>query len=546
MKKIISILMILALTVPLFSCGNENSEVGCSKCGKADTSLICSACAAAEKKDDTTDSSSKTESTLTPNPAEDPTKARQRFLCWDTSLIAKSSGLEIAQHKPQKQNIALACNDDWDGVHNGYPTVIKVGDTYRMYYRVGGQEGEVFVNEDFPPNKNAVCVAESKDGINFTKPVIGKFEYWGEKENNIVFDGSASFSVFYDTNPDCPKEEKFKALNVVPNKEVLNYYCSADGYDFKYVDTVRLADGLYDTYNTAFWDESEKVYKLYYRGWHHPDGTTILNGQGLDSYVDIRDIRLATSKDFRKWEHVGVVKVEGYKDPQMYTNQIAPYYREKNTFLGFLVRYLDRVDDEDSFNDMPISSDRNFVPGRSATALTDCGIMTSKDGLKFNMSKKAFLTSGLENSANWWYGDGYTAYGMIETIADDGENREISMYVGEGYRVKKVSFRRYTIRLDGFFSWNTDVDGATVTTKSFVLKHENMYANFATSALGSLKFTILDKNGKEIKGYKSNTLFADSTNRPVRFEKSLKDLVGKEIKLKIEMTDCDLYSYTFE
>ena len=138
------------------------------------------------------------------------------------------------------------------------------------------------------------------------------------------------------------------------------------------------------------------------------------------------------------------------------------------------------------------------------------------------------------------------AYGMVETLADDGENKEISMYVGENYRVKNVDFRRLTIRLDGFFSWYGDGEGASVTTNAFTLKHEKMFANFATSALGSLNFTILDKDGKEIDGYKSSTLFGDSTNRPVRFEKSLKDLVGKEIKLKIELNDCNLYSYTFE
>ncbi len=544
MKKVISLLMIIVLTIPFFSCGKEKSKAGCSKCGKTDTTLICSECAAEAKKDDNDDVSSDTGTTVTPNPAEDPAKARQRFLCWDNTKIAKSSGLDIIQHKPQKQNIVLSCQDDWEGVHTGYPTIIKVDDTYRLYYRTSGQDGEVYL--DWAPTKALICVAESKDGINFTKPVIGKIEYDGSKENNAIFENSASFSVFYDTNPDCPKEEKFKALSVVPMKEILSYYCSADGYNFKHVDYVRLSDGIYDTYNTAFWDEDEKVYKLYYRGWHRADGTTILNGETLDEYNDIRDIRLAISKDFRTWEKVDVTKIEGYNDPQMYTNQIAPYYREKNTFLGFPLRYLDRVDEKENFKDMPIASDRDLVPGRSATAITDCGIMTSSDGLKFNLRKSAFLTPGPETSSNWWYGNCVLAYGMAETIADDGENREISMYVGEGYRVKKNDIRRYTVRLDGFFSWYGDGNGATVTTKTFTLKHDEMFVNFATSALGSLKITILDKNGKAIDGYKSGTLFGDSTNRPVRFTKSLKDLVGKEIKLKIELNDCNLYSYTFE
>ena len=354
-----------------------------------------------------------------------------------------------------------------------------------------------------------------------------------------------TFTVFYDPNPDCPADEKFKALARDSGTDILDYYKSADGYDFEYVANIR-TNGTYDSYNVVYWDADKKQYVMYYRGYHKKDGT-ILNGySGMDEVNDIRDVRMAVSSDFRNWEFVDFINIQNSKEVQLYTNQITPYYREKNTLIGFPTRYTDRVNEKENYNDMPIADLRGDIYGRTATALTDCGIMTSTDGLNFNLRKTAFLTPGPENSKNWWYGDCYMAYGMVETVAEDGENREISMYVGENYRVDKVDFRRYTIRLDGFFSWYGDGDGATVTTKSFVLSYDNMYVNFATSALGSVKITVLDKNGKEIDGYKSGTLFGDSTNRPVRFEKSLKDLVGKEIKLKIELTDAHLYSYTFE
>ncbi len=473
----------------------------------------------------------------------------QRFLCWDKENILENSNAIILQHKLEKKNLALVNSEDWEGVHNGYATVIKVGDTYRMYYRICGQNGFVYPAKD-RPNKNMVGVAESKDGITFTKPILNKIEYNGSKENNVVFyrDNGGNldtFTVFYDPNPDCPKDEKFKALARDSGTDILDYYKSTDGYDFQYVANIR-TNGTYDTYNVVYWDEDKKQYVMYYRGYRKKDGT-ILNGySGMDETNDFRDVRIATSRDFVKWEFVDFIKIQNSKEVQLYTNQITPYYREKNTLIGFPTRYFDRVEEKENFKDMPIWEARSKIEGRGATAITDCGIMTSTDGLNFNLRKSAFLTPGIENSANWWYGGCYMAYGMVETLAEDGENTEISMYVGENYRVKKVDFRRLTIRLDGFFSWYGDGDGATVTTKPFVLKHQNMLANFATSALGGIKFTILDKDGDEIEGYKSITLFGDSTNRPVRFEKTLKDLIGKEIKLKIELNDCNLYSYTFE
>ena len=68
---------------------------------------------------------------------------------------------------------------------------------------------------------------------------------------------------------------------------------------------------------------------------------------------------------------------------------------------------------------------------------------------------------------------------------------------------------------------------------------------FATSALFKLKITILDKKGEKIEGYESGILFGNSTHRAVSFEKPLSNLVGKEISVKFELCDCNLYSFAF-
>lgn len=473
----------------------------------------------------------------------------QRFLCWDEKNFSEKNGVTVVQHRPEKKNLALVCQDAWEGVHNGYASVMKVGDTYRMYYRADGQRGEVHKDRSIS-SKSIVCMAESKDGISFTKPIIGKVDFSGSKENNAVFERTTgrrldTFTVFYDTNPACPPEEKFKGLARDSGTSSLDIFVSPDGYDFEYVKEIGL-NGSYDSYNTVFWDDVKKQYCLYYRGFHSPDGTVLTGMPPESETANVRDIRLAVSKDFRNWEFLGLIEYEDGKDIQLYTNQIEPYYRESKTLIGFPSRYQDRVAEKENYYDMPIADLRCARTDRGATALTDCVIMTSKDGILFDRRSSAFLTPGPENSSNWWYGNCYTAYGMVETVAEDGENREISMYVGENYRVNKVDFRRYTVRLDGFFSWYADGEGGVAVTKPFVLEEENMFVNFGTSALGALNITLLDKDGAEIPGYRSNTLFGDSTNRPVRFPKALAELVGKEIRVKAELVDCHLYSFTFE
>ncbi len=193
----------------------------------------------------------------------------KRYLCWDSTLIEEKSGVEIRQHEPIKQNVAFAADDEWEGVHNGYATILRVKDTYRMYYRAAFSARRMECEQTV--NTLALCVAESRDGITYKKPVIGKHVYNGSTFNNIVFMRPSwdNFSIFYDECPDCPVTERFKALcethiydeakNYVCTR--LLYYASEDGYDFRemyYLDI----PGVFDSYNTCFFDRKKGIPSL--------------------------------------------------------------------------------------------------------------------------------------------------------------------------------------------------------------------------------------------------------------------------------------------
>jgi hypothetical protein len=307
--------------------------------------------------------------------------------------------------------------------------------------------------------------------------------------------------------------------------------------------------GTFDSFNVTFWDAETGQYFLYYRAFHGKDGTDKLSWRGMKK-DDIRDVRVATSKDFLHWEIHGRIAFEkGQEDYPLYTNQITKYYRAENTFIGFPVRYCDRCEEAESFRFMPLADRHAKITehfGREGTALTDCVIMTSQDGFTFDRRDEAFMTPGVESRNNWWYGNCYTVYGLCETEAEEEEEgapKEISFYMGENYRINNVNFRRYTVRLDGFFSWKAPYSGAEVLTKPLVLGGEEMRLNFATSAVGGIKVYVCDEEGKELKGYESYTVFGDSTDRPVKFAKSLADLEGKTARLKFKMKDAEIYSF---
>lgn len=478
--------------------------------------------------------------------------AGKRYLCWDEKLAQDMGGARVCAHKPEKKNLALTCDSEWEGAHNGYACIVKAGESYRMYYRACALRQ----NEDgsMTNAKEAICVAESRDGITFKKPNIGKYNYNGTKNNNIVFmreTGIDNFSVFYDENPACPVDEKFKALSEINlgssnGGTKLIYYASADGIDFREVRYLDVA-GTFDSFNVGFWDTETEQYFLYYRAFHSKEGEDKLSWRVYKN-GDIRDIRVATSKDFLVWEKHGRISFdEGQEDYPLYTNQITKYRRAENTFIGFPVRYIDRAEESESFRYMPLADRHAKITehfGREGTALTDCVIMTSGDGFTFNRRDEAFMTPGVENRNNWWYGNCYTVHGLIETEADEeGAPNEISFYMGENYRIKNVNFRRYTLRQDGFFSWQAPYRGAEVLTKPIKISGEEMRMNFATSAAGGIKVYVCDENGDALEGYGSYTVFGDSVERPVTFAKSLSDLAGKTVRLKFKMKDAEIYSF---
>lgn len=478
-----------------------------------------------------------------------------RIFCWDKKIIEKEENLLLLAHKPEKKNIALLCDDEWEGVHNGYGCTVRVGDTIRLYYRAATER--LILTEHAPNNgggTNVICVAESKDGITYKKPNIGKYEYNGSTYNNIVFmreEEMDNFSVFYDKNPSCPENEKFKALvyTETPEKDQkLRYFSSADGYNFKEEYDLPLY-GAFDSFNLGFWDEETEQYFVYYRTYHEKGVPEIAQDRQLKN-GDIRDIRLATSKDFKSFTTHGCLKFEeGQEDVPLYTNQIEKYYRAKSTFIGFPVRYTDRKDEYESYEDMPLADQRKATVekyGRTGTAITDCLFMTSNDGYTFNRRDEAFMTPGPEERNNWRYGNCYTAHGIVETKAEEeGASNEISIYASENYRMKNANFRRYTIRLDGFYSWFGSYKGAEILTKPITVTGERLSVNFASSCAGGMKISLCDASGSPIEGFTSNTIFGDSTDRTVRFTGNLKTLIGKDVRLKIVLKDCHLYSFAF-
>ena len=126
----------------------------------------------------------------------------RRELFVDHHLIEKLDGARLTLHRPQPREVAMKFDQPWEGNTSGYPTVMRDGELFKMIYR-----GHRMVWDDGKlqmSHSPVVCYAESRDGINWTKPNLGQFPLLGKMAkqvsdplaNNIVWPGSSYSGTF--------------------------------------------------------------------------------------------------------------------------------------------------------------------------------------------------------------------------------------------------------------------------------------------------------------------------------------------------------------
>lgn len=460
---------------------------------------------------------------------------RQLFV--DNFLISSDSGVTSRLHHPIRREQVMVYDKPWEGSGSDFQVLLRDSGIIRMYYTAAQLTNTAGTKMGGHPNY--ACYAESTDGIHWVKPDLGLFEFEGSKHNNIIWSMPRfdNFTPFRDPNPACKPDEKYKAVGA--GKGGLFAFKSADGIHWSYLsDKPVITDGAFDSQNNAFWDPVRKHYWCYFRGIH----------QG------VRDIRVSTSQDFQHWSTPERLNFQGAPDVALYTNQIVPYFRSPKLFLGFPTLYVERKMTPAIIEALPDPVHREarmkFSP-RFGTALTDGLFMTSRDGIHFHRWSEPFIPPGPQRSNNWVYGDGYQSMGLLELPAEDTSAApELSFYVGEGHWKDSPTLRRYTIRLDGFVSLHGGAKGGSILTKPLIFKGNSLHINFSTAVTGTLKVAVLTADGQPIPGFESGDceeLFGDSVDRLVVWngKSDLSDLAGRSVRLKIFITQGDLYSLQF-
>lgn len=505
----------------------------------------------------------------------------------DDFLIARLSGdAQRRLNRPIPRNIALQTDAPWEGNASGGFTVFQDGGLYRIYYR--GQDFVYANNRLSSPRGKFVCYAESDDGIHWVKPELGLVEFDGSRKNNIIMDAepilNGMFAPFKDGNPACPPDARYKSFALMQRGRLRGLWAfrSPDGIHWTQMsDGPVITEGLLDTQNLAFWDAPRSEYRAYHRNEFRLPQTgeepysaqqwfDLRQGARLqsDHVTDEdrgrlrgsrygRDILTATSPDFIHWAESAYVNYSQGRPDELYTNQIAPYFRAPHLFLGFPARYVERPWSE-AIEDLPQVEHRRMrahISERYGAALTDGMFMSSRDGYNFNLWPDSFIRPGLRPRNNWTYGDNFQNWGIVSTpSAFPGAPDELSFYVRDGYwrgGRPGSALWRYTLRVDGFVSVQAPLSGGELITRPLIFAGRELALNFSASAAGGVQVELLrDQMNTPVDGFRLEDcveLLGDDLERVARWKNDpdLGALAGAPVRLRFVLRDADLYSFRF-
>lgn len=453
----------------------------------------------------------------------------RRELLVDREMISSMRGVDLRLATPVDAGTAIQFDRLWEGAFCNYTTILHAGGRYRAYYRgipQAGNDGNA---------AEVTCLAESDDGVAWTRPDLSLHEVRGSGRNNVILANdppySHNFTPFVDNRPGVEASMKYKAVAGV-SKTGLMGFVSADGRQWAKLRAEPVfpppKQFALDSQNIVFWSEAERKYLLYYRTWK-----TIGN-------VRYRWVSRATSDDFLHWSTEGEMSYGDAPPEHLYTNQTSAYFRAPHIYIGICARFLPGRQVLSGEQAQKLGVDPNYFKDCS-----DAVLVTSRGGTKYTREfMDAFLRPGT-GMENWVSRSNYPALHLVPTSAT-----EMSFYVNRNYGQPTAHLRRYKLRMDGLASGHAGYSGGELETKPFVFTGSRLELNYATSAAGSIRIELQQASGQPLAGFTlqdSTELIGDEITRDYGWKggSDVSALAGRPIRMRVVMKDADLFAFRF-
>ena len=452
-----------------------------------------------------------------------------------------ASGIKLTVHKPRVGDPLVTEEMPWEvgGSWTGfgiYHTLIEDDGLFRLFYDSGDMSGELDVDEDMGTQR-VMAYAESTDGVNWTKPNLGKLTYKGSKENNLVFGLDATpgrdahgAGVFID--PSAPPDERYK-LTTLGNYK--GRFCifgatSPDGITWNLIEKPLVPEYISDVQGSVRFDEESGKYVGYFRGWTaHEHGTSHAR----------RTITYTETEDFANWprpRHLVKPDMNDGADTDIYTNSYNVWPGAADAHLMFPALY------------------------HHSTDFTDLHMMISRDGQNWHRPiREPIIAGGEPGTAS--EGGVYGGLGIVSLKPGEWSlpftpRRASHNTVFFDTELPETGVVPATWRQDGFISLDADGQGS-FTTMIIDFTGNHLELNVWTRLGGEVLVELADAskdNRREHSPAIPGRTFADcdlitgdDVAKTVIWggNSDLSDLAGKSIRARFKMRRAKLYAFQF-
>ena len=436
----------------------------------------------------------------------------------DRYLIDRSDNVTFRLQPPKDCGCVIPFSQPWECFGSLGLTVLDDEKEIKCYYR-----GFPSVQND-ASERQTCCLSVSDDGLHFTPYPVNEIPYDGITENNIVRMDTFchNFAPFYDTNPACKPDERYKAIGGIIQQGGIHVFASPDGIHWHMpADGPVITKGAFDSMNMAFWSPADRRYHCYSRYCHIP-GMTNTNIHAYNTTGNLRAIQSCTSEDFIHWtEPVMNEYAEWHPTDELYTNAARPIPGAEHILLSIPMRFHAYRKKLTAYDGNDWGSD----------GISDAVLMTSRDGVYWDRTvRDAGLSGGVEEDREWTQRNFITAGGII--VRGD----EFYFYVEKHYMWDDGGIWAYSVPKYRLMSLYADGAGGSVTTKPLHFESDTISLNYRTSAYGYIRVTVRDMDGNVI--YVSDEIYGNELSHTL----SIEGLAGTDGTLLIELMEADLYA----
>jgi hypothetical protein len=494
---------------------------------------------------------------------------RQVFI--DRTFLAESKGVELLVHQPRKTGeTTVGCDHEWEkGGIGPYSSVMKVGDTYHMWYHTMDT-----VQWDGGRDNGCICYARSKDGIKWEKPELGLIEYRGDRRNNIVVGhGAAGVEMGQDggmvfLDPNASEDQRFRFVArfgvKVERGEAVHVYSSPDGIHWrlthKSVIIARPQEKGHhlDCQNVIFWDDRLHKYVAYVRKNRMDPGSqgrTIARGESdhLGDFPAVQDMPIVLGPD-REDPHLGDAPVVDF-----YLSAAIKYPWAENAYYMFPTAYY-------HYTWGTLAEFGKEVPTNAGPL--DTQFAASRDGITWERyNRRPFVPLGMKGEFDW--ASARVVWGLVPDLVGremyqyyrasdwlhgwdrDERNKRLLIAAGLGASRNVAVLSRLVSRRDGFVSVRGAYTGGEFTTPPLIFDGKELVLNVDTSAAGIVRVGFLDRDDAPIEGLsiqKCDLIHTcNEINRTVSWQRSndVSRLAGKPVRLRFSLHDAELYTFQF-